>query len=48
MSRDLVTGVEDITGRKVIAFLSDDHIDPDFAVESFILAPQPSGLSAAV
>jgi uncharacterized protein YbcI len=39
MRTDLVAGVEAITGRTVIAFMSDNHVDPDFAVESFILAP---------
>jgi len=39
MRNDLVAEVEAITGREVIAFLSDNHVDPDFAVESFILAP---------
>jgi uncharacterized protein YbcI len=39
MRRDLVAGVEAITGRKVIAFLSDNHIDPDIAIESFVLEP---------
>ena len=39
MRTDLVAGVEAITGRTVIAFLSDNHVDPDYAVESFILAP---------
>src|SRR3989442_1612796 len=29
-----------VTRRKVIAFLSDNHIDPDIAVESFILEPR--------
>ena len=29
--------VEDVLGRKVIAFLSDHHIDPDIAVEMFVL-----------
>jgi uncharacterized protein YbcI len=37
MRHDLVAGVEEITGRKVIAFLSDNHIDPDIAIESFVL-----------
>jgi hypothetical protein len=32
--------VEDITNRTVAAFLSDNHIDPDIAIESFVLAPQ--------
>ena len=39
MGHELVAGVEEITGRKVIAFLSDNHIDPDIAVESFVLEP---------
>ena len=39
MRNDLVAGVEEITGRKVIAFFSDNHIDPDMAMESFVLEP---------
>ncbi len=39
MRDDLVAGVESITGRKVIAFMSDNHVDPDIAIESFILEP---------
>jgi uncharacterized protein YbcI len=42
MRDDLVAGVQDLTGRHVVAFLSDNHIDPDFAVETFILAPRGS------
>ena len=42
MRTDLVAGVEAITGREVIAFLSDNHVDPDYAVESFILASAAS------
>jgi uncharacterized protein YbcI len=41
MRRDLVGAVEEITGRKVIAFMSDNHIDPDIAIESFVLEPSP-------
>ena len=41
MRDDLVLGVERITGRKVIAFLSDNHMDPDIAIESFVLSPAP-------
>lgn len=36
----LVNGVEKVLGRKVVAFLSDNHIDPDIAVETFVLAPK--------
>ena len=41
MRDSLVEAVERIMERKVIAFLSDQHVDPDFAVETFILEPQP-------
>ena len=40
MREELVAGIEQISGRKVIAFLSDNHIDPDVAVESFVLEPR--------
>jgi uncharacterized protein YbcI len=43
MRDDLTAGVEQITGRRVIAFLSANHIDPDIAIESFVLAPQDDG-----
>ena len=39
MRHELVAGIEAILGRKVTAFLSDNHIDPDVAVEVFLLAP---------
>jgi uncharacterized protein YbcI len=39
MKEELSAGIEEITGRKVIAFLSANHLDPDVAVESFMLAP---------
>jgi uncharacterized protein YbcI len=37
MREDLVGTVESNTGRKVIAFLSDNHLDPDFGLEAFIM-----------
>jgi uncharacterized protein YbcI len=40
MRDDVIAGVEDITGRGVMAFLSDNQIDPDIGVESFVLEPQ--------
>jgi uncharacterized protein YbcI len=45
MRADLVAGIELLTGRTVIAFLSDNSIDPDVKVKSFLLAPQeePAG-----
>ncbi len=46
MRHDLISGVEEILGRKVIAFMSDNHIDPDIAVEVFLLAPPDAGPQA--
>jgi uncharacterized protein YbcI len=39
MREDLVRLVEAEMGRKVIAFMSGNHIDPDMAAEVFVLAP---------
>jgi uncharacterized protein YbcI len=39
MRSDCTRDVEELTGRKVVGFMSDNHIDPDIAVEVFILAP---------
>jgi uncharacterized protein YbcI len=39
MRHDLSAGVEQITGRKVLAFLSANHVDPDIAIENFMLHP---------
>jgi uncharacterized protein YbcI len=42
MMRDTyVTIVEEATGRKVRAFMSQNHIAPDIAVEIFVLEPLP-------
>jgi uncharacterized protein YbcI len=43
MRDDLVGIVETATERKVVAFMSDNHIDPDLAVELFVLEPLPDG-----
>ena len=39
MRDDLVAIVERQLGRRVIAFMSQNHIDPDLAVEVFVLEP---------
>ena len=39
MAPQLIAAVERHTGRKVHAFLSDNHADPDVAVETFVLEP---------
>lgn len=43
MRDEAIAGVEEITGRKVMAFMSDNHIDPDVAVECFVLEPNGAG-----
>ena len=41
MREKLIALVESATGRKVIAFMSDQHLDPDLAVQAFVLeSPQ--------
>ena len=39
MRADFVAGIEEILGRQVAVFLSANHAEPDYAVETFILAP---------
>jgi uncharacterized protein YbcI len=39
METDLTAAVEGVTGRRVLAFLSANRVDPDVAIESFLLAP---------
>jgi uncharacterized protein YbcI len=35
--------IEDLTGRKVLAFLSQAHVEPDLTIEMFLLdSPLPS------
>ena len=40
MGEAMITAVEQHSGRRVHAFLSDNHIDPDVAVETFVLLPR--------
>jgi uncharacterized protein YbcI len=37
MRADAVTMVEGLTGRSVIGFMSDNHLDPDLGAEVFVL-----------
>jgi uncharacterized protein YbcI len=37
MAAELKRGIEAITGCVVVALMSDNHLDPDMAVETFIL-----------
>jgi uncharacterized protein YbcI len=40
MQAEITGEVERLTSRKVIGFMSDNHIDPDLAVEVFVLEPR--------
>lgn len=44
MQDDLVAMVEKHIGRKVVAFLSDNHMNPDIALEAFVVEP-PGGVA---
>jgi uncharacterized protein YbcI len=46
MQADVSREIEQLTGRKVIGFMSDHHIDPDLAVEVFVLEPLPPSHSS--
>jgi uncharacterized protein YbcI len=39
MERELVAAVEGHTGRRVMAFMSSNHLEPDLAAELFVLEP---------
>jgi uncharacterized protein YbcI len=47
MGPELIAAVERLSGRSAIAFVSENHIDPDIAIESFVLAPLAGGGRAA-
>jgi uncharacterized protein YbcI len=48
MRDDWVELVERLSDRTVEACFSDDHIDPDYAVEFFLLQPLPSSKNQAI
>ncbi|MGO9883800.1 MAG: Na-translocating system protein MpsC family protein [Solirubrobacteraceae bacterium] len=41
---ETISAVQELSGRKVVAFMSNNHIDPDLAVEVFVLEPAGSDL----
>ena len=41
MRNEMSLKIEELTGRKVVGFMSDSHIDPDLAVEVFVLEREP-------
>jgi uncharacterized protein YbcI len=40
MREELTAEITALTGRKVIAFFSDNHLNPDMALEAMLLEPQ--------
>jgi len=42
MGEELTATVSRLTGRRVIAFMSANHLDPDLGAEIFVLEPRPS------
>lgn len=47
MRSDLVAMVERLSGRTVAAFMSANHLNPDLALEAFVLEPEHPGQRAA-
>src|SRR5260221_848895 len=49
MADEMKASVERLTGREVVAFMSDNHLEPDMAVEGFFLDPplRPAAALAA-
>lgn len=47
LEHDLVAAVERLTSRKVEAFLSASHLDPDLSLETFLLIPREDGVARA-
>jgi uncharacterized protein YbcI len=41
MAQEAISLIENLSGRRVEAFLSANHIDPDLAVETFVLQRSP-------
>jgi hypothetical protein len=41
--QELTAAVERFSGREVLVFLSANHVDPDYAVETFLLTPRVRG-----
>ena len=40
MRNELSEAIEELSGRKVVAFMSDSHLEPDYSVEVFVLEPE--------
>jgi uncharacterized protein YbcI len=47
MREDFVAAIEMLCERRVIAFMSANHLEPDMAAEIFVLEPRPQGAEPA-
>ena len=43
MQHKFVEAVENLSGRKVLAFISNQHVGPDIEIELFVLRPEGDG-----
>lgn len=48
MQHKLIATIEDLSGRDVLAFISNHHVGPDMAIELFLLQPTPTPASPPV
>jgi uncharacterized protein YbcI len=46
MREEAIAKIEELTGRRVTAFMSANHIDPDLAAELFVLEPEGEAASS--
>ena len=47
MQHKFIAAVERLSGRRVLAFISNHHVGPDMEIELFLLQPNPERTSAA-
>jgi uncharacterized protein YbcI len=40
MQQRFITTIEELSGRKVLAFISNSHVGPDIEIELFVLRPE--------
>jgi uncharacterized protein YbcI len=47
MQHKFIAAIERLSGRSVLAFISNHHVGPDMEIELFLLQPNPDETSAA-
>ena len=45
MQQKFIAAVESLSGRRVLAFISNHHVGPDMEIELFLLEPRPAAPS---